>query len=444
MVLTPRQEKLQTLRDDMSPGSRPAAIVPRNFAEAQAMCGALARSGLVPKAYIERPENMIVTIMCGAEVGLPPMQSLRLYHILDDVPRLGAEGIRAIIMASPSCEYFEFAKSSDTEAVWIGKRPGRPEKSITWTIERAKRAGLAGKNNWQKSPEDMLNARASMQLGRLIWPEICAGMISKEEAEDGDFVQAESKETPAFVAAPVVSGGGGSGSVTLVSSGGQGGNSATAMPRPELSPATVVGSTNTGEPVRALGTEAPAKRGPGRPPKDGSPRPTSSSKADSQSATPASQTSSKPTSEPPVSASSAAETPRENPAAPIEGSATVDRWGQAIDAGPTSADSNTEHSPSAESAPTSTSETSSGVDADDPVDGGFGEEPAAPAAVVLKEFNDWVMSCKNQRDLGAGLPKWRTWSKDQHAKGDARFAKGGELTNAMQDAYSRRKGEVPA
>lgn len=440
------------VRDEMAPGAKPSAIVPRNFAEAQQMCGALARSGLVPKAYIERPENMIVTVMSGAEVGLPPMQSLRLYHILDDVPRLGAEGVRAIILASPSCEYFEFVKSSDTEATWIGKRPGRPEKSVTWTIERAKRAGLANKANWQKSPEDMLNARASMQLGRLIWPEICAGMVSREEALDGDFLDAQYTERvakPTFVAPAAPE------RITVI-------GLVPSTPDAEVRAAVAQVKAQPAAELAPAPAEPP-KRGSGRPPKDKPADPTTAAAGDSKASSPAatgtqqiasSDSSATSSAKSPASSSAASDqpAPEKKPAAPIEGRPVLDVYGQTIGYlnPPTHPDSSTAPSPSAESAQTSSSETPSGAEhadreSDDP---GFGEDPvdAQPAAADLTEFYAWVAGCKTQRDLRAGLPRWRAWSVERFESGDKAFEGGknkGKGTLAMQEAFSARKAEVP-
>ena len=189
MVLSPRQERLQAVRDDMAPGARPAAIVPRNFVEAQQMCQALAVADLIPKAFRNKPADMLLVVMTGSELGIPPMASMRLFTTWDGVPRLMAEGVRAVLISHPEIEYFEPSTSDEKHATWIGKRRGRPEKSVTWTMERAKRAGLDRKENWTKYQEAMLHARASMDLGRMLAPDIVAGMRSLEEAQDGDFVE---------------------------------------------------------------------------------------------------------------------------------------------------------------------------------------------------------------------------------------------------------------
>lgn len=115
---------------------------------------------------------------------------------------------------------------------------------------------------------------------------------------------------------------------------------------------------------------------------------------------------------------------------------------------PTPPASSTAPSPSAESAPASTASTTSGAVAPAaPADDGFGDDPVdstPPTADKLADFYTWLAECKTQRDLQEGLGKWRMWSQDQSKAGDASFSKTGESTIAMQTAYGKRKGEVPA
>lgn len=375
------------------------------------MCAALAGANIVPKAFRGNPADMVVVIMHGAELGIPPMASLRLFTTWDGVPRLMAEGVRAVILAHSEIEYFEPQSCSETSATWVGKRRGRPEKSATWTIERAKRARLTEKPVWQQYPEDMLNARASMQLGRMIAADLIAGMVSLEEARDGDFIDASFTEqkAPAFVAPPAA---------------------------PTVTPAPVVGNTNTGQPVQALGATEPPKRGPGRPPK-ADPTPPQERGA----APPVAENSSTGTSERP--STSAATSTSSDTSAP---SSKLDAAIAKVEAkaSPTPADSGTGQTAPhpAESAAASTASTTSGAATGAADDSGFGgDEPAKP---VLADFFAWVASCQTQRDLQAGLGKWRTWSQEQAKGGDTTFSKTGANTIAMQDAYSKRKGEVPA
>ena len=426
-----RGEKLQIIRDEMTPGARPNAIVPRTFAEVQAMCVALASAGLAPKSMRDKPLDMAIVIMNGAELGIPPMASLRLFTTWDGVPRLMAEGVRAVILTHPEIEYFEPQSCSDTQATWIGKRRGRPEKSATWTIERAKRAGLTGKPVWQAYPEDMLNARASMQLGRMIAADLIAGMVSLEEARDGDFIDAYSEPKAAqFVAPPV---------------------GRTPIDTPELRFAIAQVANTPAEPIRPAGggPGEQARRGPGRPPKAQPENPPTGASAPSPNFA-SSPTSTAPTSSLPASP------PTSSAAEPSKLDSAI-RAVEEKKADPTPASSSMGPTPSAESPAVSTAPTTSGAAEGAPAasDGWFGGEDPVDAiaagkpklrtpAIDSMSFYDWLASCKTQRDLQAGLQKWRAWSQDQAKAGDTSFNKDGASTIEMQTAYSTRKSEVPA
>jgi hypothetical protein len=412
MVLSPRQEKLVEVRDGMRTGERPGAIVPRTFVEVELMCKALAGAGLIPATYREKPADMMLVVMSGAELGLPPMASLRLYHVIEGVPRLGAEGVRAIIIQSPDCEYFEFAESSPERAVWIGKKVGRPEKSITWTMERARKAGLAGKATWQKSPEDLLNARASMQLGRLIWPHIVAGLISREEAMDGP-IDVEWTEAPKFSApAPRVQ--------------------VVEVPLPAGSSVTVTPAT---PPERKTRSPRPATV-PTSPQSSGDGSGASEPKTSSGSAAP-----------------SAAST-----AAPPAAEVVLDKWGQAVaqveakNANPTVDPAKAEaayvaavtgSSIASTSSTASTSEPSSGAGADDLGDAGFEDEDPVDSQPTYDQagFIAWLASCMTQTQLTREADPWIAWNG---TIGDLKIqSKLRPEVVANRKLYAARKAELP-
>lgn len=433
MVLSPRQEHLQRLRDDMAPGNQPAAIVPRTFAELITMCQALAAADLAPKALRGKATDMALVIMTGAEVGLPPMASLRLYTTWDGVPRLMAEGIRAIMLQSPVVEYFEVATCDDNHATWIGKRRGRGEKSATWTVERAKKAELLSKENWRKYTQDMLNARASMQLARMIAPDVVAGMVALEEARDDDFIDVQGTEAkPQFVAPP---------------------------PPPQVPPP---GVPQTDAKIVAIGTVTVAdtgskpaeqqKRGPGRPPgSKNAERPTTPAGGSAPSS--GSGSASAATTQPPQN-SAPAPTSQAAPGPSPESSSTA-----ASSPDPTSAAGGSVQPSSA--APTSeTPSTASTESSGAPPDDGFGgEDPedsqlaptGDPGLTLIAEFQAFLATpFKNQAEMQAGRPPFAQRAAALFKDGDQRFAApgngkpAGELAARMGQLWAERKSQVPA
>lgn len=479
-----RTEKLQALRDDLAPGERPAPIVPRTFAEVYTMCEALAKADLAPKHLRGKAMDMTLVVMTGLEVGLPPMASLRLYTTWDGVPRLMAEGVRALVLQSPAIEYFEVATCDDTHATWVGKRRGRPEKSVTWTVERAKKAGLLGKENWSKYQQDMLNARASMQLSRLIAPDVVAGMVSREEANDGDFIEASLVEQPKFTAPPsgvpfdasrVVAIDGGpieKGKLvatppTAPAASASGGRSTTSR-RNSAPTGSSEGSSTTSKLDAAVKAVEDKRADPTPAASTSSTSPAASSfPSPSAQASNFSVSASSVTDQTPTTSSSTADHVH---AARIADEMTRDRWGQPI-GGPASGDSGFEsviprgtETPSAASTPPAGSEADEHgytrarrlPEAETPAPAGqwfasdFGADPsAAPmtdtAVAKIVEFEQWLATCANQREMAAGFPKWRDWAREMSDKHkDERFRTTGELAIRMKDSWGRRKAQVPA
>lgn len=400
-----------SVRDQMEPGARPGAIVPRTFVEAQAMCAALAVSDLVPGNYRDKPQNMIVVVMSGAELGIPPMQSLRLYHLMDGVPRLSAEGIRSIVIVSPDCEYFEPQTMSELASTWVGKRRGRPEKSVTWTIERARKAGLVDRKNrdgspgnWMKYPEDMLNARASAQLARLVWPHIAAGLISREEASDG-YIEAEFTETktPQFVAPPPVQ-------VQV----------AQTLADEASKIGQKIGADISAPPPRSTrATRSRAETVPQDKPTEAPPRQTyPEAVAAVEEKIAARQT----------EVTGSGPTPASPPASDTASTAS------------TSSETSAQASPSSASTDAPPPDDSSGPSFgdEDPVD-----RPPVPDEKLLDAYRAWLASCKTRAELSAGKAQWMQFAAAERSKGTVGFEKGGALSAAMQAEFEVRKATVP-
>lgn len=463
MIVTPRQEYLQRVRDEMAPGEQPAAIVPRTFAEVMTMCQALASASIAPKHLRGNPVEMAMVVMTGLEVGLPPMASLRLYTTWDGVPRLMAEGVRAIIlMRSTTIEYFEMATCSDVEATWIGKRRGRPEKSVTWTIERAKRAGLLSKDTWQKYPQDLLNARASMQLGRIIAPDVVAGMVALEEARDGDFIDAQGVEArPAFVAPPAPQG---PAPGVPYSSADAPQAKSTNVTQQAANQQAANQQAVTVTPTGAQPSEA-QRRGPGRPPK-AQPAPSQTpgtdpfraarEAVDAREAERPTRGAGESTPSPQPSAStSAPATGSISQAAPAASSPTTDKWGQSV-ADPTStggpsappASNEASSTPSEGSSTSSTSTADDFGGSEDPVD----SQPAPtgdPGLTLIADLQTFLAGCKTQTEMQNGRPPFAQRSTALFDAGDRRFKSAsnsgpaGELAAQLGQLWADRKRQLP-
>lgn len=143
---------------------------------------------LISKASTISPElrgkvaDIAVTIMAGQELGLGPMASLRLIHVVKSKPVLSADAMRGLVHASGKCMFFECLESTGKVATYETHRVGaRKPQRLSFTIEQAKAAGLAG-DNWSKYPDAMLRARASAALARDVYGDVLSGCYTADEA----------------------------------------------------------------------------------------------------------------------------------------------------------------------------------------------------------------------------------------------------------------------
>lgn len=177
------------------------SLAPTNFSEAWSFAKMAASSGLVPKAYQGKPEDIVLCIQFGYEVGLQPLQALQGIAVINGRPSLWGDALLALIMSNPLCESID---ETWDEATWVAtctaKRKGYKNvmvRSFSW--DDAKRAGLSEKPIWQKYPRRMLQYRARGFCLRDLFPDLLKGMISREEAEDIDVPVQDTAPGPVTV-----------------------------------------------------------------------------------------------------------------------------------------------------------------------------------------------------------------------------------------------------
>jgi hypothetical protein len=162
---------------------------PRNMSQARVLALDISRSNMF-SAY-GSPEAVLSTIMVGRELGLPAMGSLRSIHNIDNKHSLSASLMVALVLKSGMAEYFEPVSFSETEATFETHRIGaRKPVTLTHTIEMARKAWPKTSKDWEakfeasgwgRNPTDMLVARATARLARMVYPHLLAGLYTPEE-----------------------------------------------------------------------------------------------------------------------------------------------------------------------------------------------------------------------------------------------------------------------
>jgi len=127
----------------------------------------------------------IVKIMAGRELGIPPVAAMTGIHIIEGKISVGAGLIASRVKGSGKYDYRILALD-DRACRLQFYESGQPIGESSFTMEDAKRAGLAGKQNWQKYTQDMLFARALTRGARRYCPDIFSGPVyTADELQGG-------------------------------------------------------------------------------------------------------------------------------------------------------------------------------------------------------------------------------------------------------------------
>ena len=164
-------------------------FAPTTMTEAIQFSEMLASSNMIPKQYQGKPNDVLVCVQWGYEMGLAPMQALQNIAVINGKPSVYGDAAMALVQNSPVCEdieeLIEDEGTPNPVAVCIAKRKGRKPVTAKFSVEDAKRAGLWGKQGpWTQYPKRMLQMRARGFALRDAFPDVLKGLITIEEAMD--------------------------------------------------------------------------------------------------------------------------------------------------------------------------------------------------------------------------------------------------------------------
>lgn len=190
--------------------SQPTVLRPQSMRELLDFAQIAAKSTMLPRDYIGKPENVVIAVQLGSELGLAPMQALQNIAIINGRPAVFGDAMLGLVKQSPLCEDIEEHFEGDGDrrvAVCIAKRAGKRPVHQSFSVEDAKRANLWGKSGpWQQYPDRMLQMRARGFALRDAFPDVLRGLIGAEEAGDIPTIEGTAEPAKADSHAPLAAG----------------------------------------------------------------------------------------------------------------------------------------------------------------------------------------------------------------------------------------------
>jgi hypothetical protein len=174
-------------------------------------CQVLAKTSMVPKAYIDRPDDILVAMLHGQEIGLPHLQALQSVAVVNGIPSIYGDAALALVRSSGKLEDFDeyilvdglrqdgpfpilkYAEEGRSIVAYcMSKRIGMSrERVTTYSVDDAQRAKLwlkKGNNGfetpWCTVPQRMLMWRARGWNLRDNFGDVLKGLAIYEEAMD--------------------------------------------------------------------------------------------------------------------------------------------------------------------------------------------------------------------------------------------------------------------
>ncbi|HEX6518296.1 MAG TPA: hypothetical protein VF049_22235 [Nocardioidaceae bacterium] len=136
----------------------------------------LAEANLLPRQYQQRPANVLYAMEYGRTLGITPLAAITGIHVIEGKPSASAALISGLVRQAGH----KLRVRGDDKQAWAqiirSDDPDYDGYQVTWTLDRAKQAGLANKDVWKKYPAAMLKARAITEVARDACEEVLFGL----------------------------------------------------------------------------------------------------------------------------------------------------------------------------------------------------------------------------------------------------------------------------
>ena len=135
----------------------------------------LAKSDLLPDAFKRNPGNVIWAIEFGEALGIPAITAINGIHVIKGKVTASANLISALVRRAGHKLRVTATDTTATATIFRCDDPDFPF-TATWTMDRARQAGLTGNPTWKNFPASMLKSRAITECARMACEEALNGI----------------------------------------------------------------------------------------------------------------------------------------------------------------------------------------------------------------------------------------------------------------------------
>ena len=134
----------------------------------------LARSGIIPKAYVGKENDIIAAALLGRSKGWDTMTSLLSIYVIEGSASMKPEAMLGLVRQAG---HSVTVSVEGNKAIAKGKRYDTGDTHIAeFSTRDAEVAGLLQKRNWKQYGDAMLTWRAVSILCRVLFPDVVLGV----------------------------------------------------------------------------------------------------------------------------------------------------------------------------------------------------------------------------------------------------------------------------
>lgn len=178
------------MTNDLVKEDKSSLLASSNFEHSYRIANMMSKSEMVPRAYKDKPQDILIAMEMGVSLGLGPLQAIQNIAVINGKPCLYGDGMLAVCSGHPEFENITEEPIVDDKGKATGyrctiTRRGRTPVSQIFTVEQAQAAGLWGKAGpWKQYPERMLQMRARAFALRDSFADALGGVRMAEEVQD--------------------------------------------------------------------------------------------------------------------------------------------------------------------------------------------------------------------------------------------------------------------
>ncbi len=141
------------------------------------------------------PQIMMLMMISHAE-GLHPVQALMIYDIVEGKPDVKPAAALARFQKAGGIVDWVTTNDQVCEAKFTHQHACPNGVTVKFTMDDARRAGLAGKNNWKGYPEDCLVAKVCKRGAKRALPGVLNGVYDPDDFREEEDSEPEAIDSP--------------------------------------------------------------------------------------------------------------------------------------------------------------------------------------------------------------------------------------------------------